>query len=204
MNDFSLIEKFDILMNLISSSTLFLICSIIVIALLIFFIVCIILNKKINKTIFIIISSLIGLIFVINYGSIVLKILDSIIDSVFMALYFPSLPIYMFVLITSNIMFIISIFSKNFKKSKKIINIINSILLDFLLILIIDIVSKNNINIYEQVTLYTNTSLLVLLELSMGIFVSCILINLIQNAHEKLKKYDKEEIKVLPEIIFDD
>jgi len=204
MNDFSLIEKFDILMNLISSSSLFLICSIIVIALLIFFIVCIILNKKINKTIFIIISSLIGLIFAINYGSIVLKILDSIIDSVFMALYFPSLPIYVLALIISNIIFIISIFSKNFKKSKKIINIINSILLDFLLILIIDIVSKNNINIYEQVTLYTNSSLLVLLELSMGIFVSWILINLIQNAHEKLKKYDKEEIKILPEIIFDD
>ena len=142
MNDFSLVEKINILMNIISSSTLFLICSIIGIILLIFFIICIIRNKKINKTVFILISLLIGLILLINYGTIILNILDAIIDSVFIALYFPSLPIYVSVLLISNIMFVISIFNKKFNKLKKIINLINCILLDFLLILIIDIGGK--------------------------------------------------------------
>lgn len=203
MNDFSLVEKISILMELISSSTLFLICSIMCIVLLLFFIVCIVLNKKINKWIFIILSAFICMIILINYGEIIIKILDAIIDSVFMALYFPSLPIYMIVLIISNVFLIISLFSKKLTKSKKIINITNGLILDFLLILIIEIVSRNNIDIYEQVTLYSNRYLLVLLELSMGIFVSCLLISLIISAKNKLKKYDSNELPEMQEIIFD-
>lgn len=203
MNDYSLVEKIGILMKLISSSSLFLVCSVIGISLLIFLIVYIVLNKKINKWIFIAVSIFIGIILLVNYGAVVFKILDIIIDSVFMALYFPNLPIYVSVLIVSNIFFIISIFSKKQIKSKKIVNIINSIILDFMLILIIDVVSKNNINIYEEINLYTNSTLLVLLELSMGVFTSWILINLFLSAHIKLKKYDKKEYPKMPEIIFD-
>lgn len=203
MNDFSLIEKINILMDLISSSPLFLICSILSIVLLIFFIVCIILNKKINKLVFIIISSLISILLFVNYGSIIIKILDAIIDSVFVALYFPSLPVYVSVLLISNICFMISIFNKKQSKIQKIVNMINSVILDLLLIIIIEIVSKNNINIYEEINLYTNSALLVLLELSMGIFTSWILIRLILSAHSKLKKYDKQEYTQMPEIIFD-
>ena len=203
MNDFSLVEKISILMELISSSTLFLICSIMCIVLLLFFIVCIVLNKKINKWIFIILSAFICMIILINYGEIIIKVLDAIIDSAFMALYFPSLPIYMIVLIISNIFLVISIFSKKLNKSKKIINLTNGLILDFLLILIIEIVSRNKIDIYEQVTLYSNRYLLVLLELSMGIFVSWLLISLIISAKNKLKKYDSNELPEMQEIIFD-
>ena len=203
MNDFSLVEKISILMELISSSTLFLICSIMCIVLLLFFIVCIVLNKKINKWIFIILSAFICMIILINYGEIIIKVLDAIIDSAFMALYFPSLPIYMIVLIISNVFLIISLFSKKLTKSKKIINITNGLILDFLLILIIEIVSRNKIDIYEQVTLYSNRYLLVLLELSMGIFVSWLLISLIISAKNKLKKYDSNELPEMQEIIFD-
>ena len=204
MNDFSLVEKIDILMKLISSSSLFLICSIIGIGLLVFLVVCIILNKKVNKWIFIVVVTLISILLLINYGSIIIKVFDIIIDSAFMALYFPNLPVYMSALLISNIVFILSLFNKKQIKSKKIVNISSSIILDILLILVIDIVSKNNINIYEEVNLYTNSTLLVLLELSMGIFVSWILINLILSAHIKLKKYDKKEYPEMPEIIFDE
>ena len=110
---------------------------------------------------------------------------------------------YMIVLIISNVFLIISLFSKKLTKSKKIINITNGLILDFLLILIIEIVSRNKIDIYEQVTLYSNRSLLVLLELSMGIFVSWLLISLIISAKNKLKKYDSNELPEMQEIIFD-
>jgi len=200
MNEFSLMEKITMLMKLISSSPLFLILSVIGILFLIFSIIYIGLNKKINKWIFISIAILIIFLILISYGNIVFKIIDVIIDSIFMALYFPSLPIYVSVLIVSNICFIISMFNKKHSKVQKIINSSNSIILDFFLILIIDVVSKNNIDIYEEINLFTNSTLLILLELSMGIFISWILINLVVKAHLKLTKYDKEE---LPEIIFD-
>lgn len=203
MNDFSFIEKIEILIDLISSSPLFLISSIIGISLLIFCVVCIILNKKLNKWMFIGVISLICILLLINYGAIIIKIFDAIIDSVFMALYFPSLRVYVCVLLISNGFFIMSIFNKKQTKINKIVNIISSVNLDFLLILIIDTVSRNNINIYEEINLYTNSILLVLLQLSMGIFTSWVLANLIISAHLKLKKYDEPEYPKIPEIIFD-
>lgn len=203
MNDFSFIEKLNILMKLISSSSLFLILSIIGVLLLILLIGCIILNKKLNKTIFIIIFSFIGLLILINYGSIIFNVLDYIIDCVFKALYFPDLPIYVGAFSISNIYFIISMFSKKETKVRKIVNLVCTIIFDFIFILIINLVSKYNINIYDEINLYTNSTLLVLLELSMGIFTSSILLNLILSAHEKLKKYDKKEYPPMQEIIFD-
>ena len=203
MNDFSLIEKINILMELISSSSLFLFCSMIGISLLIFFIVCIIKNKKINKWVFITVFSFIGLIVFINYSSIIIKIIDAIIDSVFKALYFPNLPIYVSILIVSNICLIVSLINKKETKIRKIINLICSSILDILFIFIIGVVSKYNIDIYEEINLYTNSTLLVLLELSMGIFTSWILVRLFESAHVKLKKYDKREYPEMQEIIFD-
>lgn len=203
MNDFSLIEKINILMELISSSSLFLFLSMIGISLLIFFIVCIIRNKKINKWIFIIAFSFIGLIIFVNYSSIIIKILDLIVDSAFKALYFPNLTIYATVLIISNICLIISLLNKKETKVRKIINLICSSILDILFIFIISIVSTYNIDIYEEINLYTNSTLLVLLELSTGMFTSWILVRLFESAHIKLKKYDKKQYPEMQEIIFD-
>lgn len=203
MNDFSLIEKINILMELISSSSFFLFFSMIGIALLIFFIVCIIRNKKINKWIIITIFSFIGIIIFINYSSIIMKILDAIIDSAFKILYFPNLPIYATILIVSNVCLIISIVNKRETKLRKIINLVCSSILDILFVFIISVVSKYNIDIYEEINLYTNSTLLVLLELSTGIFTSWLLVRLFESAHTKLKKYDKKEYPIMPEIIFD-
>lgn len=203
MNDFSLIQKFNMLMNLISSSYLFLIFMIIGILILTILIVFISLNKKVNKWLFISISSLVGILLLINYSEFIINALDIVLDSVFMALYFPNLPVYVTVIFITNTFFVVSIFSRKKTKSQKITNIVSAIVLDFLLVLIIDIVTKNNINIYQEVNLYTNSTLLILLELSMGIFVSWILVNLFISAHIKLKKYDAKELPKMPEIIFD-
>ena len=203
MNDFSLIEKINILMELISSSSLFLFFSMIGISLLIFFIVCILKNKKINKWVFISVFSFIGLIIFANYSSIIIKIVDTIIDSAFKILYFPTLPIYAIILIISNTILIISLISKKETKIRKIINLISSSMLDILFVFIISVVSKYNIDIYEEINLYTNSTLLVLLELSTGIFTSWILVRLFESAHTKLKKYDEKQYPEMPEIIFD-
>lgn len=203
MNDFSLIEKIKILMELISSSPLFLFCSIISLFLILFLIICIVTNKKINKTIFVCVLSFILLTICICYWSTIINILDKILDAIFMAIYFPTLPIYIFIVLASNVCFVISIINKNYNKLNKVINIINSIVLDLILIFVIELVTKNNINLNTEINLYTDSVLLVLLQLSMGIFISWILINLFLSAHSKLKRYDKVEEIEKPEIIFD-
>ena len=52
--------------------------------------------------------------------------------------------------------------------------------------------------------MFSNSNLLVLLELTSAVFVSWILILLLISAHKKLKKYDDIEYPKMPEIIFED
>ena len=204
MNDFSLMEKLEILMNIIGSSPLFLYCSMMAIVILIFFIINLKRNKKINKFFFIGVWISLLLILIIKYNEIIFKMFDDLLDYIFKILYFPDLPIYIIVLIISNFFFIFSIFSKEMEKSYKLLNTTIAIMLDGIVVLVVDIVSKNNIDIYNNVNIYSNSSLLVLLELSVGIFASWLLLNLLITANYKLKKYNKIEYPKMQEIIFED
>ena len=161
-------------------------------------------NKKSNSWIFLSVILFIVLFLLVVYNDIFLSIIDDFLDAVFMALYFPNLSIYVSILIMSNFTFIYSLFSKNSSKINKMVNAINTLILDTFLILIIDTVSRNNIDINDSLKIYSNTTLMVLLELSTAIFISWILLKLFISAKSKLKKYDKKEYPKMPDIIFDD
>ena len=204
MEDFSLIEKIKILMNLIASSPLFLFCTSIGVAILILYIISIKNKKDTNKWIFISIWILLALILVIKYNVIILNLFDNLFDNFFKALYFPNLSIYIFILFVTNISLFYSIFNKKIGKSNKIINFINTLLTDLLLIFIVDIVQTNNINVYDELTIYSNSELLVLLELTSALFTSWILLTLLVSAYRKLKIYDTPALKQMPEIVFEE
>lgn len=204
MNDFSLVEKLKILMDIIVSSPLFLFCFMIGIAVLILYIILIKKDKKINKWIFVLIWIVLAIVLLISYSSVVLDLIDRLFDSLFMALYFPSIGIYILILIISNFCFIYSLINKKINKTHKIINFIYALLINLFLILIIDIVKTSNTNVYNELEIYTNPNLLVLLQLNSALFASWLLVNLLLSAHSKLKKYDKKELPNMPEIVFDD
>lgn len=203
MNDFSLVERLKILMNVVLSSPLFLILAIIILLLLIFFVVGTIFNKKINKWFIISTWLILGLVIVIKYNKVFIELIDNLFDSLFMALYFPSLSIYILLLITSNFFFVYSIINKRINKWYKVVNITNALVIDMFLIIILDVVNKNNINIYDELVIFSNSNLLVLLELSTAVFTSWLLLNLLISAHQKLKIYNNKQIPEIPEIIFD-
>lgn len=204
MNDFSLVEKIKLLVNIIVSSPLFLFCFMIGIAVLILFIICVKKEKKVNKWIFIAIWTILGIVLVINYNTIVLELIDKLFDALFMALYFPNITVYFIILFISNLFFIYSLIGRRINKKHKIINFVNALIINLFLILIIDIVKSNSINIYNELSIYTNSNLLVLMQLNSSIFTSWILISLLVSAHEKLKKYDEKELPEMPEIVFED
>ena len=204
MNDFSLVEKLEILMNIIATSPLFLFCTMMSIAVLILFIICIKKDKKINKWIFISIWALLILVLIIKYNSIFINIIDSLFDSIFMVLYFPNITVYIIILLIINASFLYSLISRKVSKINKIINFISALIIDLFLVLIVDIVKNNEINIYNDLNMFTNSNLLILLQLTSSIFVSWVLLSLLVSAHKKLKKYDKKAYSVMPEIIFED
>ena len=204
MNNFSIIEKLKILIDLISESPLFLFCSMVGISILIFLLLNIKKNYKINRWILVGVIVLLFISIIIVYNKVILNLIDNLFDGVFMALYFPNLSVYLIILLISNFYFVVSIVKKELGKTQRILNIVEALIVDVLLIAIIDIVNKNGINVYDELTIFSNVSLLVLLEINSAIFVSWILLSLLVKARSKLKKYDKKEYPKMQEILFDD
>ncbi len=203
MQNFTFYEKLQIMFKVFKSSPLFVVCLFIAIFLLIFYAIMIILNKKINKAIFFSIWGVLLVMMVVKYNKVLSSLFDNLFDNIFMALYFPNLAVYIVILIISNVMFVYSTSSKRVRKSYKLINTFSALIIDTFLVLIVDIVNKNNINVHDEINVYTNPSLLVLLELTTAIFVSWLLLNLLITAKHKLEKYDKKKYPEMPEIIFD-
>ena len=202
MEDVSFIDKLNIVSDIILSSPLFLVSILLIeIGLIIYLLI----KKgklKLQKWMIISIWSILALIIIVIYHKVFFNLIDNFINYIFTALYFPNLAVYISVILISNIFYFISVFNKKINKKYNLINITNALLLDILMIFIIDIVNKNNIDIYEKVTVFSNSKLLVLLELSTGIFTSWILLNIFISLKEKLRKYDKAEYPDMPEIIF--
>lgn len=108
--------------------------------------------------------------FIIIYSDSILKLWDKLMDNLFLNIYFPSLGIYIGIIIISIVMLITSIIKKKISKITKKINIISSISLLFLFFLSLDTIVSNNIDISSDTFLYTNNKLLALIEVSTGIF----------------------------------
>ena len=132
-------------------------------------------NKKITKILYIIaylgvFGTLIGF-----FHTEILELLDYLVNNIFLFLFFPNLAVYTLVIVLVNVIIIKSTFSKDNKLIKGV-NITFFIIFNIIFYLIIDNVIKNNINVYEQLSIYTNNNLLVLIELSMKLFVVWVLL----------------------------
>ena len=201
MNDFTLVEKLKILMDVILSSPLFLVLIICAVITAIFLIFRLSLDNRRNKIMFILCWVILLIAIFVKYTNIFFELIDNMFNIVFEALYFPSLAIYLVILVISNFFLIYSVASKKVDLKHKLLNILTAVIIDTFLIIIMELVKVNNISIYDKVALYSNSNLLVLLELTTSIFTSWILLNLLISAHSKLKKYDKN---MMPELIFDE
>ena len=170
MENVSFIDKLKILLGTIISKPFFALAAIVGIVLATLMIIDIIKHKKIRKRYYLASWFFIFTFIVTKYMKIIPTLVDNLINQIFLMLYFPSLGVYMLLLIIINIGFIYTLI-KNIHKSYKILSGIISILMDLLFILVINIIIDNKIDITTEITLYTNSNLLVLLELSTALFV---------------------------------
>ena len=108
-----------------------------------------------------------------NYKGLV-KAFDNIANNFFTNIYFPSIYTYIFILIVITTITIKGILNKE-EKSYRITNAICFFIIHFILILIINIISNNNIDVFSKKSLFTNTNLVILLESSINIFLTWLL-----------------------------
>ena len=127
----------------------------------------------------------------------VFMLVDYLINNIFILLFFPNLAIYTLILIIVNIIMIRSIVLK-YGKVLKFINAIFFVIFNIIFYLIIDNVIKNKVNIYEQLSIYTNNNLLILIQISMYLFIIWLVVLLINYIASKLVKDKVVKEEVIP------
>lgn len=196
MADLSVVEKIKLLFNTAISTPFFITYAVIGILLVVFMIIDIKKHKKFSKIIYIISGIFLITFFLIKYFNIVLKVIDSFVEIILKALYFPNLGIYIMMIIIINGMFIYNLISKKVYKSSRIIVSIITVLIDFIFILIIGIISSEKIDVTSEVKLYSDATILTLLQISMALFASEYILLLFVKISHRLKKYDKINNKI--------
>lgn len=190
MADFSVVEKLKIIFSTIISTPLFLIASILGISLIALMIIAFVKKVKIPKYLYFIGWGLVILFVGLKYSKIVPKLLDNLFDTIFKGLYFPSVGFYMFIIVITNISFIVLAIQKTVRKLYKIVSGITSIIMNVLFIIVGGIMTKNKIDISDPINMYTNSTLLVLLQITMALFLIYILIILFIRIYTKMKILD--------------
>lgn len=199
MTRVSLFEKIKSLVEIISSSYFFIFMLIVFIILSIYLFNTIKKDEIKTKKTYVYAYAVIIFAIMIFYNSQIFDLLDYLIDNIFIILCFPNLAVYIAMIIFLNMVMIKSVFSKKITNINKIIYIIVYSSIHFILILILNLINKNNINVYDQTSLYSNQELLNLVSLSVIIFILWTLYNIItyfiNKANYKIKEPIKKEIK---------
>lgn len=174
MTYLSLLEKIKILVSTIFDFKVVLVFSIIMLILTILYMVRV-LNKKKYTLSMIGTFILVFAISIISNFKILSKTFDNFTTIFFRNIYFPSIYVYIAMLIINLITFITSMLNRKLGKVYKVLNSINFVLGNVILVVILNIIAKNKIDIFSISSLYTNTNLVAVLELSMNIFILWIL-----------------------------
>ncbi len=170
-------------------------------------------NMKNAKRIYLGAALVILVITLVVYHDSIAKMFDYMMNNFFIAVYFPNVAIYLAALIITNIILYISIFNYKVSNLIKNINIIVYCILNYILILILNVVVSKKLDVFTQASIYQNKQAQALIELSSVIFIVWILFLIVYRiimiylkkeykVPVKVKKvYVKQKVSVLPENI---
>ena len=209
MSKMSLIDKLGVLLDLSSKSTSYLI---VLVVLLIFGIILSFTNKKnekANKVLYAIMTiTIIGLL-IATYHSSLGNMFSYMMNNFFIAVYFPTIAIYLAAIIAMNIIVFVSIFSYKSSKQIRVLNISIYIIMNYLMALLLKVINTNKLDIFDQASLYGNKEATALIELSSIVFMvwiiflvlyKVILIYIRKDYKPKVKRIIvRKKVKKLPE-----
>ena len=150
-------------------------------------------EKDVKKIILLIYIIVIAAVLFIG-GSTLFELFDNVVDGLFMTLYFPNFITLFVVIIISAIICLITVFKKNMPKSIRITNFTGFAIVQTLFCLVLVAIKSNDINIYKENALYSNSDVLTLMQILMGVFllqiVTVCVITLINRITEMVEEKD--------------
>ena len=175
MTKTSLADKLNIILEVSKSSKLFIVVIIFIVLLILLALTMNKNNEKNTKKLYLVVYGVIITALLVGYSSSLGKMIDYMMNNFFIAIYFPNLAIYSAAIITSNIIFLVSIFNKKISKLIKNINVIVFAIINYILALILNIIHTENLDVFTQTSVYGNSNAQSLIELSSTIFIIWIL-----------------------------
>lgn len=198
MLQLTLLEKLKILFDLILASPFFIF--LLIFTILVFIILLDSKNYKkrqVKKYIFGI-YLLVFIAVIIKHHSSFLSVIDYLINNIFVIFYFPNIAVYGSMIVIINIIMLRSIFSKK-DAIIRTINMASYSIIMYLMLLIVYTITIENIDVYNEISLYSNNALLTLIELSNIIFIIWMILLLINKLLDFLEtKGFKTKSKILP------
>ena len=209
MTKLSLIDKLNIVWNLSKDSKFYIVLLIVLICLGFGLSLTNAKNKKRNMIAYILVATSIAIFVIASYHSSLGNMFSYMMNNLFIAIYFPNIAIYFAGLLATNIILWISIFNLKSSKQIRTLNITIYIIMNYLLFLLLNIINKNKLDVFNQETLYGNQEARALIELSSVVFIAwivfliiykIILIYLRKDYKPKVKKIIvRKKVKKLPE-----
>lgn len=201
MAELSFMEKINKLVSNFNTSTIVIMVGLVLLMTLVYF-----LRKKERKY-----SYLVYIAIVVLSGycfkNALAKLIDMFIERLFYLFYFPTGAVYMITLAISHICLLYSIGKKKIDKTTKNINYVGFTLLQIIFVNILNYLSKNNIDLTNELNFVNDKNMMGLLELSMIVFTLWMAILIIKtmanvfayavlsSEYDSIKVEEKEEAR---------
>ena len=195
MSPVSLDKKLKIIWSVISSSPLYLIFFVAIAVLVFLFSTTNNANKKQSRKTYLLIYTAFFSYLIIQYGESFSTLVDYAINQVFIGYYFPNIVIYICMLLIATIITLVSVFHKNISRIIKVLNSIIYGLLVYFLVLMLSIVNTLKVDVFDLKELYGSDKIRSLLEFSMFLFVTWVLVLVVYHFIRKYQEKKREDTK---------
>ena len=150
-------------------------------------------NAKSSKKLYASIYILLLIVVFIVYHDSLSTMFDYMMNNFFIVFYFPNLAIYLAAVIATNIILLVTIFNFREDKILKYLNTTIYCMIHYLLILILNVVAKNKLDVFDQTSIYKNTDASAIINLTSTIFIVWIIFIII---YKLIRKSQKKNQKV--------
>lgn len=194
--DLGILDKMKIIFDLLFSSFMFL--EILLFFLLLFLLL--VVNTKVKNRILPVVFSILVIILLVVFGVLfspyVFSCIDSFLLKVMEYYYFPSTVIFFFIFLIAVLDFIYTMFSKQLKSFKKIVNYLYAVGTFFFFVVFIGLATTHNIDLGDVVTLYQNKQILSVVQVSNLLFLVWGIVSIFYYLFIFFqKKFDKKEVE---------
>lgn len=150
-------------------------------------------NAKSSKKLYASIYILLLIVVFIVYHDSLSTMFDYMMNNFFIVFYFPNLAIYLAAIIATNIILLATIFNFREDKILKYLNTTIYCMIHYLLVLILNVVAKNKLDVFDQTSIYKNTDASAIISLTSTIFIVWIIFIII---YKLIRKSQKKKQKV--------